>query len=530
MCCSCFTNLFGRSNKIQAIEQTFPMDELNRHRNPQNISNKGILVNAYTPKNLRHINLHQSMHLNSEEANANLSDVYLKNEIIELKRELQKSNQENVKLQNIIENQAVEITRLGAQIILNDKIKNEANIIYGYTNHEVRNLVHGLISIFNKIGGNTTVIPEEFKVALTSIRSLVNELSPLLDTSLDLAKIFQDKMKLEQEYFAINDLQITLYNQFIFKANEKKITLNISCDKSIPTYLQGDVHRLNQILTNLISNAIKFTDQGSIDIKIGLVSINSSDVILKFSVLDTGKGIAPEELKNIKQPFQQANSSIARVKGGTGLGLYISELFIKLMNDENPLGPNNALQINSEVGQGTEFTFCARFCIGFASPSPVDHKKNKSLLNLKILIADDDKISRKIIQENLSVCGANITMAENGQDVLNAVKKEDYDAVLLDMNMPVKDGLTTAMELMELKKSGHRKIPTPIACTGNVMPVDIEHYRKAGIEQYLSKPFDFNRAVTAILANVYPNKNKLEHSQSIERSKSENSSYKSTII
>ncbi|MDM8539420.1 ATP-binding protein, partial [Desulfobacterales bacterium HSG17] len=283
----------------------------------------------------------------------------------------------------------------------------------------------------------------------------------------------------------------------IFQAQEKGIQLNFHINGNVPRQLIGDPLKLSQLVMNLVSNAIKFTEKGEVILNCTCneqeIKKEQDSIRLQFSVTDTGIGMSADQVKNLFQPFTQADGSITRKYGGTGLGLTICKKYAEM------LGGN--IQVESKPGKGSRFTFDIK--LGLPSKienAPGNENLNKSLQNIdqirnaNILVVEDNKANRFVAKELLEKYGFNVTLANNGKQALNYLLADQekrlmskFDAVLMDLQMPVMDGIQAAIKIRKNEKFDNLPI---IAMTANVLPEERERCFDAGMNDYLTKPID----------------------------------------
>ena len=346
--------------------------------------------------------------------------------------------------------------------------------------HEIRTPLSAIIGL-SRLMRETLLNPEQKKLndnVILSGESLLGIISEILDFS----KIEAGKIALEAIPFSIREVMKRVYSFQEHTAEEKMITLTSQVDQQIPSALIGDPVRLQQILVNLVSNALKFTHSGGVAITCDLVGLSGGKATLLFAVTDTGIGINTENLKNIFEKFRQEDESVTRSYGGTGLGLAISQQLVNLMG--------GVLKVESEKGKGSRFFFIIEFMI---TDTKVLQKTKKTisydslaLADKKILVVEDNEFNQFIVKSILEKWGSNVEIADNGQTAVGQLWLSDYDLILMDMQMPVMDGLTaTRIIRNELNKS------TPIiALTANVTKGAIQRAFEAGMNEYISKPFD----------------------------------------
>ena len=319
----------------------------------------------------------------------------------------------------------------------------------------------------------------------------------IIDSILDLSKIDAGKLDMETVDFELGAVIENLANLVSAKAEEKHLGLVFDIDPSLPRYLRGDPLRLNQVLINLANNAIKFTEQGEIIIRAKAVNGSGNDILLRFEVQDTGIGMDKAETHKLFQTFQQADSSISRKYGGSGLGLAISKRLAMLMGGE--------VGVESEVGKGSTFWFTARLVKG-STPESLPHEDGHeqsamaAIHGVRILLADDSLFNQQVASEFLKDAGAIVSVADNGKEAIDLLLQQHFDCVLMDMQMPVMDGI----EATRLIRANAALAGMPvIAMTANVSNEDRERCLAAGMDDFVSKPFK-PHALYTTLANWLP--------------------------
>ncbi|MDH5367232.1 MAG: ATP-binding protein [Cyclobacteriaceae bacterium] len=351
--------------------------------------------------------------------------------------------------------------------------------------HEIRTPINGIAGMVTLLS-ETSITPQQKKY-LDAIRNSSDNLKVIINDFLDLSVIESGKLKLEKIGFNIKYQLSHIIEGFKFQADEKGVKLDFSLDPSLDTVILGDPVRLNQILINLISNAIKFTHEGGIKIVAKCGEEDKEWLTATFDVIDTGIGISKNNLSAIFESFTQADETVTRLFGGTGLGLSISKQLVELQN--------GTISVKSEENIGTTFSFSIIYQKGnnkdlVIQRGSIDGKINKydqSLENVKVLLVEDNDINRLYAANILKKWKCNYQIAENGLIATEKVKKGNYNIILMDVQMPVMDGIEATKII--------RKMPDPIniipiiALTANVIKGDDEKYKKAGMNDYLSKPF-----------------------------------------
>lgn len=346
--------------------------------------------------------------------------------------------------------------------------------------HEIRTPLNAVIGL-SKLMKETPLNPEQKKFNDKLIMSGENLLG-IINEILDFSKIEAGKIDLESVPFNVHDMIKRVYSYIEHTAEEKMITLTTRVDPGIPAALVGDPVRIQQILTNLVSNAIKFTHTGGVEMSAQLIKLSVNKASLLFAVTDTGIGISEENLKNIFERFRQEDESVTRVYGGTGLGLAISKQLVELMAGE--------LQVESEKGKGSRFFFTLEFQTTDETVLQQVPEKVKivprRLENKKILIVEDNEFNQFIVKSIIEKWGATTEIAENGVIAVERLRQTNYDIVLMDMQMPVMDGVTATRIIRDEISKG---VPI-IALTANVTKEAIQRAYDVGMNEYITKPFN----------------------------------------
>ena len=299
-----------------------------------------------------------------------------------------------------------------------------------------------------------------------------------------------------------------VFGMVVQKAREKGLTLLSRIEPQVPDILCGDPGRVRQILLNLVGNAVKFTDRGEVEVLVSVEEREEEKVTLRFMVRDTGIGIAPDKQQLVFESFSQVDASTTRKYGGTGLGLAISRRLAQMMHGR--------VWVESEPGGGSSFFFTARFAVSSgipaagAEPTGPDQARGDAAAfeqrrstappygALKILLAEDNPVNQLLAVRMLENAGYTVTIAGDGTQALEAVRRERFDLVLMDVQMPLLGGLeaTEALRKEELASGGDR-IPV-IAMTASTMQGDRERCLAAGMDDYVSKPIDMRQLRAAM--------------------------------
>ncbi|CAK8716252.1 histidine kinase [Candidatus Electrothrix aarhusensis] len=346
--------------------------------------------------------------------------------------------------------------------------------------HELRTPMNAIIGM-SKLALETELTNEQ-RNYIDKAHLSAELLLGILNDILDFSKIEAGKMSLEIIDYQLHAVFENLHNLIGLKVAEKGLLLHIDIADNVPNALQGDPLRLGQILVNLVNNAIKFTKKGSVAVSVELIERTETQVVLHFSVTDTGIGMTPDQQKRLFQLFSQADNSITRKYGGTGLGLSICKRLVEMMDGK--------IWAESAYGQGSSFHFILPQRIGNALASlkeiSVFAEDITRLDGVKILLVEDNKINQELAELMLSRQGMIVTVAGNGEEALSAIGEQEFDGVLMDIQMPVMDGYTACVEIR--KDPRHKDLPI-IALTANVMSGDRERSRDAGMNGHIGKPF-----------------------------------------
>ncbi|MCL2101549.1 MAG: ATP-binding protein, partial [Fibromonadales bacterium] len=351
--------------------------------------------------------------------------------------------------------------------------------------HEIRTPMNSIIG-FAELAQDYD-IPAKTKQYLANIEESAKWLLQTINDVLDISKIESGRMELEQIPFDLHDIFTHCQSGIITKAAEKGVALYCYAEPSIGKKLIGDPVKLRQILINLLSNAVKFTNIGTVKLLASITKMGKDCITIHFEVKDSGIGMSPEQVKRIFEPFIQADESVSRRYGGTGLGLTISKNFIEMMGGQ--------LEVDSMLGVGSRFSFELKFNM---IDAPITEETEKTIFsNIQkptfkgnVLICEDNYMNRLMICDHLDKVGLKTVVAQNGKEGVDIVaerinaEENPFDLIFMDIHMPIMDGLEAAAKISALG------VKTPIvALTANIMVNDLDLYVKSGMSGHLGKPF-----------------------------------------
>ncbi|MCW3082982.1 MAG: response regulator [Bacteroidetes bacterium] len=348
--------------------------------------------------------------------------------------------------------------------------------------HEIRTPMNAIIGFSDLL--RKTELGDTQKEYLSAIKNSGANLLNIINDILDFSKIGAGKLKIEKIAFDIHGLLSSLKLMFSEKASRKKIGFEIIIDKNMPLFIFGDPTRLTQILVNLVNNAIKFTDNGKVQLKCEVKSIEHDIVQLVFKIKDSGIGIPADKLSGIFERFEQANTETTRKYGGTGLGLAIVKELVDIQH--------GTIAVKSVEKEGSEFIVTMSYPVSYEDVDAMDSAKdlhNSFTVNpakpLRVLLAEDNVLNQRLASTYLSGFGLQVDVAENGEIALEKLQNKKYDLLLLDIQMPVLDGYNTAERVRKVLRS---EIPI-IAMTAHIMVDEKEKCLSYGMNDYISKPF-----------------------------------------
>jgi signal transduction histidine kinase/ActR/RegA family two-component response regulator len=361
------------------------------------------------------------------------------------------------------------------------------------TSHEIRTPMNGILGSLELLLGGA-LAPEERQYAETARRSAEGLLS-ILNDILDFSKIEAGKLVLESIDFSLETVLEEALAVAAPLAQAKGLTASVTVADGVPEALRGDPLRLRQMLVNLLGNAVKFTSEGGIGIRVNLVGTEPTHATLRFSVFDTGIGVAPERALKIFESFAQADGATTRRYGGTGLGLAICKQLTQLMGGE--------IGIESELGRGSTFWIEIRLPLGVkpegVALASAGNDCERPGYNLHVLLAEDNAVNQLVAMRILERLGCSVDLVGTGREAVAAAKRSAYDLILMDQHMPDKDGVEAALEIRLAE--GSKRHTLIVALTASALREDRERCLGAGMDEFLAKPVQ-TAALRAVLSRA----------------------------
>ena len=414
-------------------------------------------------------------HIKSLRERERILEQHVQQRTVELRNEI--AERERAELESVKAKEAAEEA---------NRVKSEflANM-----SHEIRTPMNGILGMTQlALGGE---LSQDNRQYLELVQDSAGALLRVIDDILDFSKVEAGKLEFDRIDFVLRDSLEAALKPLVLQARQKGIRLELSVDSDVPAAIQADPLRLRQVILNLVGNAMKFTDEGSVAVNVGCDSLTQSEVLLHFVVSDTGIGIPSDKLASIFEAFSQADSSTTRKFGGTGLGLAICNKLVQLMG--------GTIWAQSEVDRGSEFHFMVKAGIGVpgiledSSELSLAHGTSLTALarlgepNLHVLLAEDNPANRMVARLTLEKFGIRVHETSNGMEALAAVQQFSFDAILMDCRMPVMDGYEATRQIRKLIGPAGK---TPImALTASAFKEDRVRAKQAGMDDFIAKPF-----------------------------------------
>ncbi len=366
--------------------------------------------------------------------------------------------------------------------------------------HEIRTPLNGVIGLTSLL--QSTALSPRQREYVGGIQASGEALLGLINDILDFSKIEAGQLTLELRSLDLRQLVGEVVGLFAAPAEVKGVQLGAQVDPAVPLGLVGDPMRLRQVLTNLVGNALKFTAQGAVEVRVALAEESADGALLRIAVRDTGIGIAPEAQARLFEPFTQADASTTRRYGGTGLGLAIVKRLVEAMGGQ--------IGVESTPGQGSTFWLTLRLARDRVaqpavappvSPGPAGPQGRRG----RILVAEDNAINRLVVVGLLQSLGYTVAAVEDGRQAVEAVGREAYDLVLMDLHMPELDGFAATVAIREREGATGRRVPI-VALTADALAGDAEKSLAAGMDDHLSKPITRERLAVVVERWVAPAK------------------------
>jgi len=348
--------------------------------------------------------------------------------------------------------------------------------------HELRTPINGVIGLTQLL--HKTPLNDQQLSMLELLETSSQSLLGVINDVLDISKIESGKFNIIRAPNNIREVIASVFQLLKFKADEKMVDMLLDIDPNLPEYMMIDALRLNQVLMNLLSNAIKFTDRGHVKLKVSVLDRDKDNLKIKFSVEDTGIGIAEEKLSKIFDSFEQADIDTANIYGGTGLGLTIVKKLVELKGGE--------LTVSSRIGKGSVFNIINWITIA-EKPEPkkenrADHKKLPTFNQLSVLVAEDNMVNQFILAKMLKDWNVSVVMVDNGRKLIEKLHQQNFDIILMDTHMPDMNGYQAAKAIRMDFDEPKRSIPI-ISLSASVLDHEKEEAISAGMNDVLSKPF-----------------------------------------
>ncbi len=372
--------------------------------------------------------------------------------------------------------------------------------------HEIRTPINGILGML-QLTLMADDLQADYRDNLVTAKNCADNLLRLINDILDISKLEAGKYRIKEEIFDVRAaIEETVAAQ-VPTATNKGLNLDMSFGNNIPKLVKGDGQRIQQVLNCLLSNAIKFTSEGSVRVKIAAMDNGNEQIKIRIAVADSGIGISEANMSKLFIRFSQVDGSDTRKYGGTGLGLVITKQIVELMNG------TISVQSKEDIGS----TFIAEIPLKVVKAAEVEHKdevKEEAAVfsinsangkNARILVAEDEPVNQQVIGKLLGMAGFSYDIAENGEKAVDLFKQKKYDAALFDVQMPVMDGIAATQAIREIEQRERRKRLPIIAVTARAMFGDKERILENKLDDYIAKPYNLNTVVETL--NKYISKN-----------------------